>query len=122
MPLAYCQSLRPDASIQDVTSPHTEAQDMTFGEALGRVLRKLREAHRPRVSQAKVARDLEMTVEAIGRLERGRGTTTATVQRYLDAIGATWEDVLGPRSGGDDGIGWLSLAPSDLQAPTPAAA
>jgi transcriptional regulator with XRE-family HTH domain len=65
---------------------------MGFGESLGLLLRKLREAEH--ISQEKLARILDMSRETVRRIEHGEGTTTTTVQSYLDALGRHPEDLL----------------------------
>jgi transcriptional regulator with XRE-family HTH domain len=65
---------------------------MGFGESLGVLLRRLRESEH--ISQEKLARILDMSRETVRRIEHGEGTTTGTVQQYLDALGRTPADLL----------------------------
>lgn len=65
---------------------------MTFGQSLGLLLRRLRESEH--ISQEKLARILDMSRETVRRIEFGQGTTTDTIQQYIDALGRSPADLL----------------------------
>lgn len=64
-------------------------------EALGRSIRAVRIA--AGLSQAELADRANVSVGAIHHLERGKGTSTRTLTRALQALGAeSWIDQLAP--------------------------
>lgn len=83
---------------------------MTFAEAVGKRIRKLR--NEAKISQEKLGRRIEMSKETVRRIEAGEGTTTATIDTILDALGKTGEELIQTRVKHGGNLSSLALTAS----------
>ncbi|HOX08722.1 MAG TPA: helix-turn-helix transcriptional regulator [Planctomycetota bacterium] len=61
-------------------------------KAIGPVFRKLRQSVRPRLSQAQLARQVDVSAKTIERLENGEGVKETTLRALCSVLGVSFED------------------------------